>query len=363
MHYCGVYFHHAMKPPLLKKRKQKGLSQSETSMTPSPEGSVTSLSSDDKSLDTTLDSNDGAGDAQMSDYSSEQQDAVGMSKVNSKSTKSSKSDGNTKVKNGGDRKEENKVEMKEKQNESKNAKESMKENGVLGDTDTKESTNESKEKSEEKSNDKDNERGEDNDKRESKEKCKEKDKIVEEEKYTYFLPSPARRVRLFVLFLAISNLVPLLYFSLIHQRGTVSVMNFIHEASLGKVSSMNIKGSPKPTAASMDVMFLMPCHSTPYYSYLHSNISMRFLTCEPNLNHTANYTDEADVFYQSPSLWLKNEYQQGGKKLPSHVVFFNVLIDKITDFLTQGGYSKCANIFHTHLPEGRIGSHVVVACR
>lgn len=29
------------------------------------------------------------------------------------------------------------------------------------------------------------------------------------------------------------------------------------------------------------VLFLMPCHATPYYSSLHKNVSMRFLDCSP----------------------------------------------------------------------------------
>jgi phosphatidylinositol glycan class B len=29
------------------------------------------------------------------------------------------------------------------------------------------------------------------------------------------------------------------------------------------------------------VLFLMPCHATPYYSSLHANIPMRFLDCSP----------------------------------------------------------------------------------
>jgi len=29
------------------------------------------------------------------------------------------------------------------------------------------------------------------------------------------------------------------------------------------------------------ILFLMPCHSTPYYSTLHRNIPMQFLDCTP----------------------------------------------------------------------------------
>ena len=54
---------------------------------------------------------------------------------------------------------------------------------------------------------------------------------------------------------------------LLWQRGTEDVMFYLSkEAHNGRV-----KG----------VLFLMPCHSTPYYSTLHSSLPMRFLDCTP----------------------------------------------------------------------------------
>ena len=99
------------------------------------------------------------------------------------------------------------------------------------------------------------------------------------------------------------------------------------------------------------------------FSYIHRNISMRFLTCEPNLEHRKNYTDEADVFYKDPVGWLKAEYAGTSKPWPSLVVYFNTLQSQIKAFLTQSGYKQCANFFHSHIYEGRIGSHVTVSCR
>lgn len=46
------------------------------------------------------------------------------------------------------------------------------------------------------------------------------------------------------------NIPAAVYFGLIHQRGTVVVMKFLYDESFEK---------------NMDVLFLMPCHSTPYY--------------------------------------------------------------------------------------------------
>lgn len=58
------------------------------------------------------------------------------------------------------------------------------------------------------------------------------------------------KAKIFVIILLVTNIPLALYFSLIHQRGTVLVMKYIHDESLQR---------------NVDVMFLMPCHSTPYY--------------------------------------------------------------------------------------------------
>ena len=42
---------------------------------------------------------------------------------------------------------------------------------------------------------------------------------------------------------------------------------------------------------------------------------------------------------------------------------FDELEPKIPDFLKRGGYSECADFFHTHFPEGRISERVKIFCR
>lgn len=98
-------------------------------------------------------------------------------------------------------------------------------------------------------------------------------------------------------------------------------------------------------------------------SYLHRNVSMRFLTCEPNLSKEKHYTDEADSFYEDTLGWLKKEYHIKRKNPPSHIVYFDRLKSEISEFLTQTGYNHCGTFFHTHLPEGRVGNTVLVSCR
>ena len=64
------------------------------------------------------------------------------------------------------------------------------------------------------------------------------------------------KAKLLLLFLAVTNIPLALYTSTIHQKGTVDVMDYIQVES-GKLRS----------DSDMSVLFLMPCHSTPFYRY------------------------------------------------------------------------------------------------
>jgi len=104
-------------------------------------------------------------------------------------------------------------------------------------------------------------------------------------------------------------------------------------------------------------------------SYLHRNVTMKFLTCEPNLARASNYTDEADLFYKSPETWLAaNNFTSRDATtvdLPTHLVMFDELHVRTAALLrdSRHGYWLCGRFFHTHFPEGRVSMHVVVLCR
>lgn len=53
----------------------------------------------------------------------------------------------------------------------------------------------------------------------------------------------------------VGNIVPMWYLSIVHQRGTIDVMQPLHEIA---------ERYPHNTS----LLFLMPCHSTPLYRYL-----------------------------------------------------------------------------------------------
>lgn len=142
----------------------------------------------------------------------------------------------------------------------------------------------------------------------------------------------------------ILNTLALIYLGRYHQIGATRVMSYL--ATVPQNSTL---------------LFLMPCHSTPLYSHLHSNVTTRFLTCEPNLHGMSNYTDEADVFFENPQKWLEDSYtSKHNTKLPSHVIMYDVLSNELQTFLKNGKYKNILTIFHTDFPSGRIGQYINV---
>ncbi len=62
------------------------------------------------------------------------------------------------------------------------------------------------------------------------------------------------------------------FLSHFHQRGVVDVMHWLRRQDVKSTTGTELK----------HVHFLMPCHSTPYHSFLHApNVTLDFLTCSP----------------------------------------------------------------------------------
>lgn len=82
-----------------------------------------------------------------------------------------------------------------------------------------------------------------------------------------------------VVALLVVNGVMALYTTLIHQRGVVDVMDWVRETS-------REAGGP---GQGLSLGFIMPCHSTPWYSSVHLRdakpLSMWFITCSPPLGY------------------------------------------------------------------------------
>ncbi|CAL5375059.1 unnamed protein product [Camellia sinensis] len=125
-----------------------------------------------------------------------------------------------------------------------------------------------------------------------------------------------------IIFLFATNLPMALYMSLVHQRGTEDVMNYLSkEARNEKVES---------------ILFLTPCHATPYYSTLHRNLPMRFLDCSPS--EEKGVLDESDRFMMDP-VGFASEFAKNWS-LPSHIVLFDSQEKLLKDFLTSHSFQE-----------------------
>ncbi|KAK7604082.1 hypothetical protein V9T40_004355 [Parthenolecanium corni] len=151
--------------------------------------------------------------------------------------------------------------------------------------------------------------------------------------YTYMLSTSVLLVSLFVFY----------YLSYQHQVATVKVMQHLN--------------SPRN-----NLLFLMPCHLTPLYSHLHTNIPTRFLRCDPNLKNDANYVEESVEFYRNPSLWLEKEYSFGQRRrpLPSHIICFTSLVPIIKNFLNSNHYELWLQLYHGDFVPPKTGNHLLV---
>ncbi|KAI7903719.1 Alg9-like mannosyltransferase family-domain-containing protein [Cokeromyces recurvatus] len=137
--------------------------------------------------------------------------------------------------------------------------------------------------------------------------------------------------------LVLTQIPMAIYFSVWHQRGVMDAMLWIRN---------------EPSVQSVGV--LMPCHSTPWYSIVHKNIPMWFLTCEPPL---ANTMDEADEFYASPFEFLKVNHLRPA----SHLILFDNLVPQIVNYLKE--YEECQRFFNSHFhDDSRRRGDVVIFC-
>ncbi|XP_015600522.1 GPI mannosyltransferase 3 [Cephus cinctus] len=153
--------------------------------------------------------------------------------------------------------------------------------------------------------------------------------------------------KIFLALFIISNLLPGVYFSLVHQRGALDVM---------KVMRLEFATNNNTDT---DILFLTPCHATPLYSHLHKDISIRFLTCEPNLGASNDYVDETKLFFAHPMLWLNNNYiMKRGAPLPHYLIMYDNLASRIVPFLRD--YRPIVKVFDSHFPQPNYGEYIIV---
>ncbi|KAL8556966.1 hypothetical protein ACS0TY_004442 [Phlomoides rotata] len=153
---------------------------------------------------------------------------------------------------------------------------------------------------------------------------------VKEKSTSHIKPFP--KLQMAVLFLLVTNIPMALYMSTVHQRGTEDVMNYLaKEAQENKVKS---------------ILFLTPCHATPYYSTLHYNLPMRFLDCTPS--EEKGIRDESDQFLEDPLGFATNLALNW-----SHIVLFDSQEKQLKQFLVSHHFHEIRRFFHSHFKVDR----------
>ena len=161
------------------------------------------------------------------------------------------------------------------------------------------------------------------------------------------------------------NILPLIYLLFWHKVGPTNVVS-----NLAK--EFNALGND--SYYKKDILFLLPCHSAPFYSHFHLDYQLDFLKCPPviisDAEQYSNGLDESDFFFQFPEKWLENNFQgesrKDGRKLPSHLVIFDTQanLDVFKKFASTNGFEKCMDIYNTLFSENkRHGTRIHVYCR
>jgi GPI mannosyltransferase 3 len=136
-----------------------------------------------------------------------------------------------------------------------------------------------------------------------------------------------------IMFLVLTNMILGLYFSRVHKRGAVNVVHYLRkQAYEGNVTS---------------ILFLMPCHSTPFYSHIHLPIPMRYISCEPPLgipqSERSTYKDETDLLYLYPNEFFATFF-------PKQIGNKTLLEDKLDDnYFNTIGYTIKNYSWPSHL--------------
>lgn len=95
-------------------------------------------------------------------------------------------------------------------------------------------------------------------------------------------------LKFFIIFYFI-NIILLIYFSMIHQRGSLDIMRIFRD-------EIELKENSK-------ILFYLPCHTTPGYSHLHINITLDYIDCSPfqSINQTFEFEKYSYIVLYSQS--------------------------------------------------------------
>jgi len=156
-----------------------------------------------------------------------------------------------------------------------------------------------------------------------------------------------RHVFTHLLVIIFANVPCIIWCSLVARRGLVEVTSTLHD-----MGSRHHQQNSSPA----NIWILNTCYSMPLYSHVHANVSLRFLTCWPNLNYDPKYKEEDDLFYADPEKWIKEENLHSTP--PTHVVLFQNLYSKLKKTFDELQFEICHKIYNYQVLGARADVHL-----
>ncbi|POM65490.1 Putative GPI mannosyltransferase, partial [Phytophthora palmivora] len=161
-------------------------------------------------------------------------------------------------------------------------------------------------------------------------------------------------LKLAVFSVIVPNVLSAYYLSRSHQRAPVEVMDYLAD---------RIQENPEAS-----IHFWTPCHSTPYYSYLHQNVSMWFPDCSP-ANRERTEGCESYQLERDPRHFLTKLYHlppsddsvsdSSSMELPTYMVTYSTIAAKIRPLLADTHFVEVASFFHSDVSGDADSSEVV----
>ncbi|KAL4096336.1 hypothetical protein PRIC1_009696 [Phytophthora ramorum] len=160
-------------------------------------------------------------------------------------------------------------------------------------------------------------------------------------------------LRLAAFSVIVPNVLSAYYLSRSHQRAPVEVMDYLAE---------RIQENPEAS-----IHFWTPCHATPYYSYLHQNVSMWFPDCSP-ANRERTEGCESHQLERDPRHFLTKLYHLSpsdnlasdlSPELPTYIVTYSTIAAKIRPLLTNTHFVEAASFVHSDVSGDADSSEVV----
>ena len=163
--------------------------------------------------------------------------------------------------------------------------------------------------------------------------------------------------------LLLLNFPHLIYLGVIHQRGPISANQHLTKTIT--------KSMMHRTENTINIHYLMGCHSAPLYSHLHipslPHIKAWYLDCSPGCRSKGDLVCESDAFLFDPNAFVSTAYGDGNKvcesqedkqcslqklekvsykEVPTFLVIMEDDAAKISDKLTELNMSHVTSIRH-----------------